>query len=699
MNVIWSIRTGVRDFLEAIYRNGQAWVEKHPFIKTVYAIFSWLSLIMFVVSLLFMKESRTMMVQYLWSYYVLLQFWVLCRSKTLPWKQIVLFVLAGVFFVIPITTLTVQALHGIFGGRTSDTWSTAVATPIFEELWKLLPLGLFLMFSRRASALSLIDYTLIGAATGVGFQLMEELSRRWLNTGAIAEKYGYSVTMLGGETIHWDVFALFPGRFEESFIPTMMSVSHPVHTAMIALAIGIAYRLRTKLTKWVYLFPALLLLWSILDHAAYNGQFELPGWILKLHDWTGSGYHTRPVFLFMLAASLIADYWSLNKIRHRLPSLQNESVLNPFSELWNMTRSLCTDRKTFIYWLSFYRERRELGFQLLYGNVEASEREEPVRARVKALHKALTGMALIVLLAGLLAGLGAHTSGGEPACFACLFDSLQNWWDRLEWYEQGAIILGALALSLLFVGFWPALGIALTGAGIAGGGHEIAGYIRNPRKLLTPENALGVVIGIALSRIPFGKALAWAGKKGRHYLRKLLDKLGSRKPHVPEHPKPPGLSKAELDQIRESSPDYYQELMDKYGEQGKYFRRSPEEFDSLAKDPAKNFKINEKSKIERQAGLELEARGELPGPIVRDPSPPGAEFIDANGVKWDVKGWHSKYAPKGYSLEKAISDIEESLSKGENVIIDSTKMFPEHIQEVREAVQKLGLSDKILWWP
>ena len=159
------------------------------------------------------------------------------------------------------------------------------------------------------------------------------------------------------------------------------------------------------------------------------------------------------------------------------------------------------------------------------------------------------------------------------------------------------------------------------------------------------------------------------------------------------------MPKADLDKIRETAPDYYKELIDKYGDKGRYYARSPEEYESLAKDPAKNFKINEKSKIERLAGLELEARGDLPGPIVRDTNPAGAEFIDATGVKWDVKGWYSKFAPKGYTLEKAIADIEESLSKGENVIIDSSKMFPEHIHEVREAVNELGLSDKLLWWP
>ncbi|WP_239634965.1 PrsW family glutamic-type intramembrane protease [Paenibacillus sp. H1-7] len=542
MNTLWGIRTSIRDWFEAIYRLCQAWLAKYPYIRVAYAILVWLSLIVFVLSLIFFRESRTMLVQYLWSLYVLLQFWFLCRSKTLRWKPIVLFVLAGVYVVIPITTLTLSGFHAVFGGKTSDTWSVAVLTPIFEEVWKLLPLAVYLLFSRRASALSLGDYTLIGAATGVGFQLMEELSRRWLNSGIIGRTFGYSTTLLGGETIHWDVFSLFPGRFEESLLPTLMTVGHPVHTAMIALACGAAYRLRmrTRMRRSIFAFPVLMLIWSILDHAAYNGQHKLPDWVFTVHGWTGDGYLTQPAFLLMLGAAIFADYRSLNRIRDRLPSLPGETVINPLTELWNTAYALLHDRGQFPSWIGFYRKRRELGFQLLYGNEEARGRDERIRERMMVLYRTLAGIAAIMLVAGLFAGLMDYYMGGDStSCFACMFDSLQRWWDRLDWYEQGAIMLGALALSLLFVGFWPALGFALTVGGIAGSGHTIADYIRDPRKLLTPENALAVATGIVLSRIPFGRALRWAGKKGRDYVRKLLDKLGSRKPDADIPNKPP----------------------------------------------------------------------------------------------------------------------------------------------------------------
>ncbi|QHW29705.1 PrsW family intramembrane metalloprotease [Paenibacillus rhizovicinus] len=706
MNTIWAIRTGIRDFVARIVGTYQALIMKYPIIKKAYMIYSWLSLIMLIVSLLFVEESRTMLVQYLWSFYVLLQFWFLCRSKTIPWKQSVVFVLAGVFIVVPLTTLTVHAFHALFGGRTSDTWSMAFITPIFEETWKLLPLGLFLLFSRRASALSLSDYTLIGAATGVGFQLMEELSRRWLNSGVLADKYGYSFTMLGGETIHWDLFSLFPGRFEPSLLPTQMSVSHPVHTAMIALACGIAFRLRPKLTNWVFLFPGALLLWSILEHAAYNGQYKLPEWVLRLSDWTGDGYRTRPIFLTMLALSLAADYWSLNKVRQRLPKLPNELFFNPISELWNMTAALFLDRGKFAYWLGFYRERRELGFNLLYGNEEAAGIQDHVRERMKLLYQVLTGLAAVLLVVSVFAGMDAyfsdvHASGGDgQACFACMFDSLQNWWDRLSWYEQGAIIVGALALALLFVEFWPALGFALTVSGTAGSGHEIAGYIRDPKKLLTPENAFSVALGVLLSRIPFGRALKWLGKKGRRYARKLLDKLGSRKPDIDVPVKPPkhegsGPGNHGEDPKKPDDDPPNKEHADE--ETNHAAPRTQAELDELATDPAIGNRITPKTIAEREVGLGLESRGEVQG-LVRDPSG-RAEFIDASGQKWDVKAFHSKYAPKGYNLSDAMTNIRKSISNNENVMLDTRNLSPEHLSELKDELVRTGLINQVKLWP
>lgn len=480
------------------------------------------------------RDSRTMLVQYLWSFYVMLQFWFLCRSKTFTWKQTAMFALLGIFLVIPVTTLTLMAMHGLFGGKSTDIWSNALMTPIAEEVWKLLPLGLYLFFSRRASSMSLADYALAGAAGGVGFQLMEELSRRWLNSGFIGRTYGYSTTLFGGETIHWDFWTLFPGRFEESILPTVMSVSHPVHTAMVALGLGMAIRFRKRFKNSVYILPVLLLVWSILDHAAYNGQSSLPHWIRKIHEWTGSGYYTKSFFLMMLVLALILDYVSLHRVKSLLPLMAGERFINPVSELWYMLTAFFQRRERFSSVMAWTRERRELGFSLLYGNAEAASVQESLRVRMLLHFRVAAGVTAILLGVFLLTGCVVywHTAvhPSDTACFSCMFDSLQNWWDRLSFREKGGILLGAFALSLMFVGFWPALGFALTAISIPSSGHEIAEDIRNPKRLLTPENAISTLLALALSRVPFGRLAERLGKKaGKRRLNDLLEKLFKRR--------------------------------------------------------------------------------------------------------------------------------------------------------------------------
>ncbi|MCJ8014872.1 hypothetical protein MUG84_24615, partial [Paenibacillus sp. KQZ6P-2] len=161
--------------------------------------------------------------------------------------------------------------------------------------------------------------------------------------------------------------------------------------------------------------------------------------------------------------------------------------------------------------------------------------------------------------------------------------SLQNWWDHLHWYEQVAILLGALALSMMFVGFGSALSIAMTGMSIAGSGHEIAGYIRDPKQLLTPQRAFSAAIGFILNRIPFGKALGWVGAKGRRYVRKLLDKFGSRKPKVdvPVHPKPPNVH-ARIPRTGAEWNDYYKR---KYGDGNVTWVSELKSYDDILSNP------------------------------------------------------------------------------------------------------------------
>ncbi|MFD4817063.1 PrsW family glutamic-type intramembrane protease [Peribacillus butanolivorans] len=522
------VRVTLRKKLESIFHLWNVWIQNHPYILRIFTIFSWISLCALVLSLIFMEDSRKMFVQFLWSFYVILQFWFLCRSKTLTWKKYTYFFLVGAWIIVPLNSFIVSFITAIFGGMEQDVWSQAFITPIAEEVLKLIPIGVYLFLSRRASSLSLSDYALIGAATGAGFQFLEETARRLVSGGI----FDYGVTLFGGKVLHWDLFTLFPGYFEEGFLPDKMSAGHSLLTAMVTLGIGLAVRFKSKLKRSSYIFPVILLVWAIFDHSIWNASYRAPDWLTGIHDLLGSGYAAKPVFLMMLGAAVIIDYWELNRVREKILLLDGETIINPVSELWNLFRSVFEERQRFGYLLLFYRERRELGFTLLHGKTEARELLSDLEANIQKYYKALIVVFVALFTAMFLSNWGV-TANVPEACIACLFDNLQNWWDGLSAWEKGLIVLGAFALTFPLLGFWSAIGAVSTGIGIAAGGRQTADIIRNPKKLLTPETALALGISALVSRIPFGKALVKLGDSVSPriipYLKRILESLTGKK--------------------------------------------------------------------------------------------------------------------------------------------------------------------------
>ncbi|WP_342570604.1 WXG100 family type VII secretion target [Paenibacillus sp. FSL R5-0749] len=139
--------------------------------------------------------------------------------------------------------------------------------------------------------------------------------------------------------------------------------------------------------------------------------------------------------------------------------------------------------------------------------------------------------------------------------------------------------------------------------------------------------------------------------------------------------------------------------------------RNHKELDDLARDPSGGGKIEPKNINEREVGLQLEARGDL-GRIIRDSqADKGAEFIDTTtGIKWDVKSFESYPSgrngipitnPKkgAFTIQNGMQKIHEEFAKGHDVIIDTKKMVPEHIEQLKKAIDKEGIADRILWFP
>lgn len=149
----------------------------------------------------------------------------------------------------------------------------------------------------------------------------------------------------------------------------------------------------------------------------------------------------------------------------------------------------------------------------------------------------------------------------------------------------------------------------------------------------------------------------------------------------------------------------------KYDINGKYTGgRTQNELNALEYDPAKKA-ITNGSKNEAKIGLDLEEKGII-GQLERSPDPK-AEFIDSiTGKKYDVKSFES--TPMGsdgvpitsprkgaFKAENAMKNIVKEFERNGNdiVIIDKSKLLPEHVNELTNAIEGAGLSDKIIWWP
>ena len=127
-----------------------------------------------------------------------------------------------------------------------------------------------------------------------------------------------------------------------------------------------------------------------------------------------------------------------------------------------------------------------------------------------------------------------------------------------------------------------------------------------------------------------------------------------------------------------------------YGSPGWIARR-----EELAKDPARGGVADDKGRREAEIGLILEARGDLPGPIIRAPvtfdpvtgrTIDHGDFIDALGRAWDVKQPTDIFPPTSSKAGQPMppglpgrydgpdfeGDIARELAKGQNVIVDMT---------------------------
>lgn len=76
-----------------------------------------------------------------------------------------------------------------------------------------------------------------------------------------------------------------------------------------------------------------------------------------------------------------------------------------------------------------------------------------------------------------------------------------------------------------------------------------------------------------------------------------------------------------------------------------------------------------------------------------------------NNVKWDVKSFvsfpngHTSPKKGAFTVNNGMKAINKELDENYNVIVDKRDMIPEHVKQLKEAIEKAGISDRVIWYP
>ena len=128
-----------------------------------------------------------------------------------------------------------------------------------------------------------------------------------------------------------------------------------------------------------------------------------------------------------------------------------------------------------------------------------------------------------------------------------------------------------------------------------------------------------------------------------------------------------------------------------YGDRWHKYKRTPEQYEDLARDYGHNRQINRQGLYERDVILDMEDRGLIEGPVTRHPHP-AAEYDDFEGRVWDIKTFDPHHGKTGYDFEKAMTDITGELGLGENLILDIRHFddFPTELNELQRWITQRG---------
>lgn len=576
---------------------------------------------------------------------------LLAPTKTVRWASIFRLFSLTALWSLAVAVLC-QRLAGDLGLPVRSAGPSVAIAAVMEESLKLLPLAVIAFLAPgRARRFAAVDWALLGLASGMGFQAAEDFVRR------AAVRPGLLTLFTDRDDWRYG-WTLFGGRFDAGGAASY--AGHHIETALVATAIGIAVRLgHGRGRRWLWAAPPALWLVVVADHAAFNailadraaftsGRSTVPALLRTVWSVTGHGFNRGWLLLGLFAAAAVADARA---------QAGDSGVGAPLHQLG---RSWAAATRAYHAGPGATPVRVVNGLASLVADRRRREVSAPpfspsppwLSTRVVAGVTATLGVGLSVLLARALAvDIGTTLRRSPRFWFAALLDALGDWWDGMGPGGHGLVAGAGLALVVL-----GTLVLLPEVAAVAGG-------------LVVTEEGLILAGGTAAGAGTAGVASILAGTG----ILTMAD-VGAQHPPSGGHSRGDDLTDADRKDLADDP-----------------------HLAELSRDPAKGGRIGSKSIQEGRVGRSLEDTGRL-SRLRRDPTG-GAEFIDESGRAWDVKGYHSGFG-NGYRLNDAIRGIRTSISRNENVIVDTTKMSSEHVAELASAIATdTSLAGKIIWWP
>ncbi|MEU3017338.1 PrsW family glutamic-type intramembrane protease [Nocardiopsis sp. NPDC007018] len=309
------------DLAERLARRAERARERRPgvvrFLRGLRGAWGWLVLGVLLLAPLAVPALGAAPPALFLTYLLLFQLALLARSRTVSFATLLRTCALGALTFWPLALLS-GAVSEALGWGTDDVLSQTYVAVTVEEAGKLLPLLLLLALARRrARRLSAVDFLLIAAASGAGFQLAERLL------------VGISAPLADPVT------GLVSGLAPEPYS------GHAVATGLIGATLGLAVVGR-RYGGWLWLLPLLAAALVFLDHLNVNARAagaRLDTVSTFVHTLFGAGALTPWLLLTALLFAVAMDYRVIATAAETTPALPGRT---PFPGLrrWANGRSV-----------------------------------------------------------------------------------------------------------------------------------------------------------------------------------------------------------------------------------------------------------------------------------------------------------------------------------------------------------------------